>query len=238
MKEEIKKEFNNYHKFLLIIFACVWIWSAINPSSINDWLLENILIFIFVPFILITARHFKLSNLSYTLITLFLIAHVVGSHYTYPEVPFGFFLQDLFGSSRNMYDRFVHFSFGLLMAYPIREIFIRITQVRGIWGYYLPLDVTLSFSALYEIIEWGTVILVNPGDGIAFLGAQGDMWDAQKDMASAGGGAVITMFITGLFHYIYNKRHFITDFKRSLTARRGDKPLGEIAIKRILRINN
>ncbi len=167
-----------YHKILLIVFAVVWVWAAIEPKFPHDWLLENYLVFIFVPIILILGRWFKLSSLSYTLLTIFMILHVIGSHYTYAHVPFGFTLQDWFGADRNMYDRLVHFCFGFLLAYPIREVFIRVSKVRGFWGYYLPFDVTLSFSAAYEIIEWLTAINVDPAAGLAFLGTQGDIWDA------------------------------------------------------------
>jgi putative membrane protein len=84
-----------------------------------------------------------------------------------------------------MYDRLVHFCFGLLMAYPIREMFLRVARVRGFWGYYLPLDVTMSFSMLYELIEWEYAACAGGEAGAAFLGTQGDEWDAQKDMAMA-----------------------------------------------------
>ena len=84
-----------YLKALLIVFAAVWIWAAINPSYRHDWLLENYLVFIFVPIIVLTGRYFRLSDASYTLITLFMILHVIGSHYTYAEVPFGDTLQSV-----------------------------------------------------------------------------------------------------------------------------------------------
>lgn len=120
-----------YHIVLMLVFVAVWIWAAMNPLVSDGWLLENYLVFIFVPIILISGRYFRLSNVSYTLITIFMILHVVGSHYTYAQVPFGYALQQWFGESRNMYDRLVHFSFGLLLAYPIREVFVRITRVKG-----------------------------------------------------------------------------------------------------------
>src|SRR3990167_6391551 len=119
-----------YQKALLTIFFFVWIWAAINPLFLDGWLLENILVFIFLPLIIISGRYLKLSNVSYTLITLFMILHVIGSHYTYAKVPFGFTLQEWFGESRNMYDRVVHFSFGFLLAYPVREVFMRLAQVK------------------------------------------------------------------------------------------------------------
>jgi putative membrane protein len=223
-----------YQKILALIFIAAWAWAAINPTYRHDWLLENYLVFIFVPVIIITGRYFKLSNISYGLITLFMILHVIGSHYTYAEVPFGYTLQDWLGASRNMYDRMVHFSFGLLLAYPIREVFMRIAKVKGIWGYYLPLDVTLSLSAIYEIIEWITAIRAAPEAGLAFLGTQGDVWDAQKDMAMAGTGALLAMIIVTLINMKYQK-DFSKELKESLKIRGDDRPLGEAALSAMVK---
>jgi putative membrane protein len=133
-----------YRRFLLAAFVAVWTWAAIKPAFREDWLLENYLVFLFFPLLLLVGRYFELSNISYTLIALFGTLHVIGSHYTYSLVPFGYTLQHWFGAERNMYDRLVHLSFGLLLAYPVREAFVRIAKVRGLWGYYLPLDVTLA----------------------------------------------------------------------------------------------
>ncbi len=204
-----------YHYFLLISFVIVWIWAAINPLFPHDWLLENYLVFISVPLILLSARYFKLSDTSYGLITLFMILHVVGSHYTYAEVPFGDTLQTWLGASRNMYDRLVHFSFGLLLAYPIHEMFLRVAHARGFWGYFFPIDLTLSFSALYEVIEWIAARNVDPAAGIAFLGSQGDVWDAQKDMGLAGLGALLAMLVVATVH-AYHKQNFWQEMKESV----------------------
>ena len=181
---------------LFVAFLGVWVWAALRPVYPDDWLLENYLVFFFVPLIVLLGVWFRLSFISYTLITLFMILHVVGSHYTYAEVPFGSTLQRWLGAERNMYDRLVHFCFGFLLAYPVREVFIRISRARGFWDYYLPVELTLAFSALYELLEWAAAAVVSPEAGLAFLGAQGDPWDAQKDMAMAGLGSVIAMVLT------------------------------------------
>ncbi len=222
-----------YKLFLLLSFVVVWIWAAINPLFPHDWLLENYLVFIFVPIIIITGRWLKLSNVSYTLITIFMILHVIGSHYTYAEVPFGVTLQDWFNPSRNMYDRLVHFSFGFLLAYPIREVFIRLSKVKGFWAYYFPFDLTAAFSASYEIIEWITARNVDPVAGLAFLGSQGDIWDAQKDMAMAMIGAALAMLVIFIINWIFDKNHW-KDFKESFKVSKGDKPLGEEKLKEYL----
>lgn len=223
-----------YHLFLIVVFLAVWIWAAINPMFPHDWLLENYLVFIFVPIILIAGRYFRLSNVSYTLITLFLILHVVGSHYTYEFVPIGEVLQKTFDASRNMYDRIVHFSFGLLLFYPLREIFMRVVKVRGFWSYYLPIDLVGAGSAIYEIIEWITAQTVNSAAGLAFLGSQGDIWDAQKDMALALGGAIIAAFIIFCINW-YFKKDFWKDMKASFKLNPKDHILGEVELERMVR---
>ena len=217
---------SRYRTALVLVFVAVWIWAAIRPKFPHDWLLENILVLIGVPVIIILGRYLKLSNVSYTLITLFMILHVVGSHYTYAEVPFGFTLQRWLDADRNMYDRLVHFCFGFLLAYPVREVFTRVARVRGFWSFFLPLDVTLSFSALYEIIEWQTAARVDPAAGLAFLGSQGDIWDAQKDMMLAGMGAAAAMLIVALLNWRYNPQ-FLREMRQSLTISPHDEPLGE-----------
>lgn len=183
---------------LAILYTLVWIWAAINPLHTDDWLLENILVIIFIFLLIVIYKKFPLSDLSYILITIFLILHTIGSHYTYAEVPFGFWLDETFNLGRNHYDRIVHFSFGLLLAYPIREVFLRVAHSKGFWAFYLPLDVTLAFSALYEMVEWGAARVFGGELGAAYLGTQGDIWDAQKDMLAATVGAIICMTITAL----------------------------------------
>ena len=224
---------SRYHKILILAFLAVWVWAAIRPKFPHDWLLENVLVFVFVPILLLVGRYFRLSNLSYTLITVFMILHLAGSHYTYAEVPFGYTLQSWLGASRNMYDRLVHFSFGLLLAYPIREMFMRLARSRGVWSFYLPLDLTLAFSGGFEIFEWLVAAVVNPEAGMAYLGSQGDIWDAQKDMLLAGLGAFLAMLITALINWRYN-RHFLAELKDSLSLPAGDGPLGESLLQKWL----
>lgn len=182
-----------YKHFLAATFVAVWMWGAINPVHPTDWLLENYLIFGFVPIIIWGTWKLHLSNVTLTAITLFMCLHIIGAHYTYGEVPWGYTLQEWVSGHRNMYDRLVHFLFGFLIAYPLREVLLKTTSVRGTISYYLAVDIIFSWSAGYEIIEWLVASVVAPEAGLAFLGAQGDVWDAQKDMLLAGGGAIIAM---------------------------------------------
>ncbi len=225
--------FTRYQKFLLATFVVLWIVLAIKPLYRQDWLLENILVAILVPAGLLIVRYFRLSDFSYTLITVFLILHIFGAHYTYEKVPFGDTVSAWFGVERNHYDRIVHFSFGFLLAYPIREMFLRIASVRGFWGYMLPLDVTLSCSAIFEIFEWLVAAVVNPQAGLAYLGSQGDIWDAQKDMGLAGLGALITMTLIALVNWRYDDR-FGAEFRDSLRVK-NQMPLGEVRLRELIR---
>ena len=126
---------------------------------------------------------------------MYLILHVYGSKYTYAENPFGYRLQDYFDSSRNHYDRIVHFSFGFMLAYPMREMFLRIFKFPTWVAWILPIELTLSISGLYELIEWAVADIVFPEQGAAYLGSQGDIWDAQKDMFLATLGAILATTI-------------------------------------------
>jgi putative membrane protein len=225
--------FTRYQKSLLGVFLVLWVALAIDPWYRHDWLLENILVLVLVPAGLLVVRYFRLSNLSYTLITLFLILHIIGAHYTYEKVPFGGVVSAAFGAERNHYDRLVHFSFGFLLAYPVREMFLRIASVRGFWGYMLPLDVTLSCSAVFEIFEWLVAAVVNPQAGLAYLGSQGDIWDAQKDMALAGLGALITMTIIAWVNWRYDEQ-FGAEFRESLRVK-NQMPLGEVRLRELIK---
>jgi putative membrane protein len=141
----------------------------------------------------------------------------------------------LTGADRNMYDRLVHFCFGLLLAYPVREVFVRITRARGVWGYWLPVELTLAFSAIYELIEWGAAKVVDPAAGLAFLGSQGDIWDAQKDMALAGLGSVITMLLVLGVHLWYRRADTWRELIQSMHIPKEDSPLGEVALRKLAR---
>lgn len=189
--------------FAATLYIVLWVALGISPADRSAWLLENALVLGLVLLLWLARRAFRFSDVSLYLILAFLALHAVGSHYTYSEVPYDRWWQTLTGSSlndalgwqRNHFDRLVHFCYGLLLVYPIREFFLRVVEVRGFWGYFLPLDVTLSTSALYELIEWGAAKLFGGDLGMHYLGTQGDVWDAHKDMAFAALGALIAVLI-------------------------------------------
>ena len=181
----------------------LWIITAINPLFPRDWLIENLLVFIYGILLVYTYPRFQFSNVSYVLFSVFLSLHLVGAHYTYAQTPFGAWLQTAFDLERNHYDRIVHFAFGLLIAYPFREILIRQAQVTRQWSYFLSVMVIMSFSACYEVIEGAVAMLVDPELGVAYLGTQGDEWDAQKDSFLAFVGSIIAMLLAWFYQRKY-----------------------------------
>lgn len=175
----------------LLCFLAVWTALAIAPRFREDWLLENLITFVAIPATVVGYRRFRFSDRAYVQATLFALLHTVGSHYTYSEVPLGDWVRDVFLLSRNHYDRVVHFSFGLLMFLPIRELAIREAPLGRFAVLYLTFAAVTSWSVLYELVEWAVAAIVDPAAGTAYLGTQGDVWDAQKDTACACAGALL-----------------------------------------------
>ena len=230
-----------YLAILGVAFLALWITLAISPWYRSDWMVENTLVVFFVAAVAKFHRYLLFSRVSYTLIFAFLCLHEIGAHYTYAAVPYdawfktmtGRTLNSLLGWERNNFDRLVHFSYGFLLAYPIREIFLRVANVRGFWGYFLPLDLTLSTSALFELIEWGAAAAMGGDLGAAYLGTQGDIWDAHKDMALAALGALVAMTTTAIINANL-RRDFARDWNASLRVKH-PRPLGEDAVARLRR---
>jgi putative membrane protein len=229
-----------YVAILASLLGGLWVALAIAPVSRHDWALENALLVVFVAALAASWRRFPLSRVSYTLIFLFLCLHTVGAHFTYSLVPYdewwrrltGQSLNALLGWERNNFDRVVHFSYGLLLAYPVRELLLRVASVKGFWGYFLPLDLTMSTSALYELIEWGAAEVFGGELGATFLGTQGDIWDAHKDMALASLGALAAMLATAALN-AWLQRDFAREWSDSLRVK-DRRPYGEEEIKRLL----
>ncbi len=187
----------------IAVFAFIWSNSLIGTTDMANWLLENSLSFIFVAFIIISYKKHQFSDLSYLLICIYLCLHVYGSKYTYAENPFGYWLKDVLNLSRNHYDRIVHFCFGFLLAYPLREMFLKWLKYPRWVAWILPIEITLSISAFYELIEWAVADLFFKAQGDAYLGTQGDIWDAQKDIFLAFCGAIIATTIVSLVKKIF-----------------------------------
>lgn len=195
---------NNWLKGFLLIFLIVWASTLVGTTDMNNWILENVLVFLFLPFLMITNKKYQFSDVSYLLFCIYLCLHVYGSKYTYAENPFGYWLQDIFHTSRNHYDRIVHFSFGFLLAYPMREMFLRWLSYPKWVSWLLPIEITLSISALYELVEWAVADVFFKAQGDAYLGTQGDIWDAQKDIMLAFSGALLATTIVSVVKKAFN----------------------------------
>jgi putative membrane protein len=233
-----------HRKYLAIlgaILAVEFVLLAIEPHDRADWLLENVLVLLFALALGLSSKKFPLSRISYTLIFLFLALHEIGSHYTYAKVPYdswfqsllGFSLNEFLGWERNHFDRVAHFIYGLLLAYPIREVYCRIADVRGFWAYFFPLELTMASSMIYELIEWGAAAVFGGELGMAYLGTQGDVWDAHWDMLLATLGALLAMLLTLLINVLIQR-----DYLRKLAASlriKHPQPLGEDEIRRLLK---
>jgi putative membrane protein len=177
-------------------YAAVVVASAIGARYPADWWLENGVVFAAAAGVALAWRRFVFSNLSLALLAAFGALHAYGAHYTYSETPFGDVLREAFGLERNPYDRLVHFAFGLLLTYPLRELALRVLHARGAWSWLLPLGGALALSASYELVESWAARIAAPELGTAFLGTQGDEWDAQKDMGAALAGALCALVAT------------------------------------------
>ena len=185
---------------LLAVGAALLVWSGIGPKDRYTWILEVAPIFIAVPILVWTYRRFPLTPLAYRLIFLHACILMLGGHYTYAEVPLGYWMKDVFGFSRNHYDRIGHFAQGFVPAILAREILLRKTPLKsGGWLFFLVTCVCMAISAFYEFIEWWTAL----GSGeaaTAFLGTQGDVWDTQWDMFMAFIGAITAQLTLSRYH--------------------------------------
>lgn len=190
-------------QLFLVVFVAIWISTFIGTSDMNNWILENTLVFIFLPCLFFTYKKYQFSDTSYLLLCIYLSLHVYGSKYTYADNPFGFWLQEAFQTSRNHYDRIVHFSFGFLLAYPMREMFLRGLNYPKWVAWLLPIEITLSISGFYELIEWAVADVFFKAQGDAYLGTQGDIWDAQKDIFLAFSGAIIATTIVTVIKRLF-----------------------------------
>ena len=189
-------------KGYLLLFLLFWVWTFIGTTDRANWVTENVLTLIFIGGLVLSHRRFKFSDLSYTLMFVYILLHVYGAMYTYAENPIGYWLQDVFQGERNHYVRIVHFRFGLMLAFPMRDHFRNHVQWPVWVCWVLPVEITLSFSGAYELIEWAVADIFFPAQGHAYLGSQGDVWDAQKDMGLAFLGAVLMMVVASTFKRI------------------------------------
>lgn len=186
--------------FLMLAAVAVLVASAVRPHDYPTWFLEVLPVLIAAPLLVATRHSFPLTPLLCWLIFLHAVLLMVGGHYTYAEVPLGFWMQDWFGLDRNHYDRLGHFMQGFEPAILAREILLRKRVLpRGGWLVTFVISITLAFSAFYELIEW-FVALVSDEAAESFLGTQGDVWDTQWDMFMCLVGASVALLLLSRRH--------------------------------------
>ena len=184
----------------LILFSVVFIWSAIEPKDFTTWVLEVVPGVIAILLMAATRRSFPLTTLCYVLILLHCWILFVGGHYTYAEVPLFDTIKEIFGQSRNNFDKLGHFAQGFVPVIICREIVIRFNLINGrFFTHFFSVCLALAVSAFYEILEWW-VALISEQAAEAFLGTQGYIWDTQSDMTWALAGAIIAIVILGKEH--------------------------------------
>lgn len=185
---------------LLALYGLVFAVCAISPFDRAVWWAENIPVLVIVALLVLISRRFRFSNTSYGLMAFFIVLHTIGGHYTFERVPFGA-VSDFFGFERNHFDRVAHFSVGFY-AYPIAEFLMvrRLAHSRWIIALF-PVFAIATVAGAYEIIEWQYALNSDPAAGIAVLGSQGDIWDAQKDILADTLGAMLAM----MMFFVQNK---------------------------------
>lgn len=185
---------------LFVVLAVAFAASSVGPRERLTWWLEVFPVLIGLALCFATRARFPLTPLLYRLLFVHALILILGGHYTYAQVPAGFWLQDLFGLARNPYDRIGHFAQGFVPAILAREVLLRTSPLeRGKWLFVLCASVCLAFSALYELLEWWAAVVLG-ADAESFLGTQGDVWDTQWDMALALSGALVSLTLLSRLH--------------------------------------
>ncbi|MEZ4440160.1 MAG: DUF2238 domain-containing protein [Polyangiaceae bacterium] len=171
------------------------------PAGRLSWLLEVGPGLAGVAVLIATYRRFPMSRLVYVAVFVHVLILIYGGIYTYAKTPLGNWAMEAFGFSRNHYDRVGHVALGFFPAFIIREIYLRLTPMkRGGWLFFTVCSVALAIGAFWELLEWWVTLLVASDVGQAFLGSQGDIWDAQWDMFLALVGAAIALAFFGRVH--------------------------------------
>jgi putative membrane protein len=185
---------------LAVLALIALVVSGIGPNDRGTWWLEVAPVLIAAPLLWCTWRRFRLTPLVYRLIFVHALILMVGGHYTYADVPLGFWLQDIFDLARNPYDRIGHFAQGFIPAMIVREILLRRSPLRpGKWTFFIVCCICLAISACYEFIEWWAALILGQG-AQEFLGTQGDPWDTQWDMFMALAGAIAAQLLLSGIH--------------------------------------
>lgn len=192
----------NVLKIYGVIFLACWLVTWLGTIDRENFYIENILVVVSLAVLAVTYRYFTFSTTSYTFILVFLLLHIYGAQYAYTANPAGEWLQQRFSLTRNPYDRIVHFSFGLLLAYPAMDMIRNKWKISGRLSWYLPVELIFALAAAFELVEWAVADFIFPAHGASYVATQGDIWDAQKDIFVAVAGAVLILVIV----WVVNKQ--------------------------------
>jgi putative membrane protein len=204
-----------YRHWLLVVMLILLPASCIGAASMTQIFLQHTLTVLLLAVLIITGIRRPLDNTSYTLLFVYLLLHLVGAHYLYSQVPYddwaarllGFRLSDALHLQRNHYDRFVHLCFGLLLFHPARVVTGRLMKLDRGWSAFVAVLVIISFSAVYEHLEWMVSLVFAPETADSYNGQQGDFWDAQKDSALAMVGAIFSAVVGAIIFRIRRRAH-------------------------------
>lgn len=194
---------------VLLLFVLLWALSCVGAPYLQELVLQHVPTVLVVAGLIAARRRRWLSRQSESLVLLFMTLHVLGARYLYSYVPYddwsywlvGQSISSRFGFTRNHYDRLVHFAYGLLLVSPAREVLTRRLKTAGRGGEWLALQLILATGAVYEIAEWLVAVTFAPDWAEHYNGQQGDVWDAQKDMALAAVGAVVGLAVANLTEF-------------------------------------
>jgi len=189
----------NRNRIAAAVCGLAWLVAAIHPVDRQTWLLENILLVLFALLLFLTRQHLRFSNASSLFLSLFILLHIAGAHYTYDRMPLGYWARDAFHLARNPSDRVTHFAFGFLLFSPVRELLLRFSGITPAWSLWLAAGVLLGASGFFEIFQSIVAETVAPGQGVSWLGGQGDDWDAQNDMLCALIGSLLMLALAAFF---------------------------------------
>lgn len=191
----------SYRLWLIILFAIAFMISCYKPPHMFDFLIEHLLTAVFLTVVILFDRTKPFTKTSLTLIFIYALLHLLGAHYTYSEVPYDVWAKNVFGQTltetfhwrRNHYDRLIHFLFGVLMVYPMREVLARfLPEIKDGRLLFITVMVVALGSKFYELLEWAYTLVLSQTDAARYNGEQGDAYDAQKDMAMALSGSVLS----------------------------------------------
>jgi putative membrane protein len=201
LKLSIPAMIKRYEFSVLVgVVACWAAYTLLFTEDRVNWFLDAGWVAVGLPLLLYSRRYFTLTSLLYWLFAIHAIVLVSGGYWTYEKNPLGIWLQQIFQTERNHYDRFGHFMQGFVPAIAFRELYSRCSPLAGSkWLGYFSVVSCIAFSALFELLEWRATVMAGE-EGGEFLGHQGDIWDAQWDMTWAIAGAILSLMLLSRWH--------------------------------------